>query len=41
MNAYFDVRKPENEKILGYLPNTPERKEVKEKIRELNHKKSR
>lgn len=39
MNAYFDVRRPDNEKILEYLPNSPEKIEIKAKIKEFKGKK--
>lgn len=39
MNAYFDVRQPQNEKILGYREGSPEKAEIKDKIKELKSQK--
>jgi len=38
-NALFKVRYPENEPILSYLPGSKEKKELKEKLKELKKKK--
>ncbi len=35
MHTYFQVRKPQNEPIMSYLPGSPEREEVKAKMSEL------
>ncbi|MCX7647613.1 MAG: L-glutamate gamma-semialdehyde dehydrogenase [Elusimicrobiales bacterium] len=34
-NTIFKMVQPENEPILSYAPNTPERKELKEKLKEM------
>ncbi|MFX0116190.1 MAG: L-glutamate gamma-semialdehyde dehydrogenase [Candidatus Hodarchaeota archaeon] len=38
-DGFFHVPKPENEPILGYLAGSPERLELKSKLRELKNKK--
>lgn len=35
MNTIFQVPKPQNEPVLSYAPGTPERKELKNKLKEL------
>lgn len=34
-NAYFNIQEPKNEPYLSYAPGTPEREQLKEKLKEL------
>jgi len=34
-NGIFHIRKPENEPVLGYLPGSKERKELKATLKEM------
>ena len=38
-NAFFKVPAPQNEPILGYAPGSPEKEELKNKIKELSNQK--